>query len=147
MKVILRQNVDKLGAVGDVVEVAKGHARNYLVPRGLAYMATEKNLKRVEEEKREQAKQEIKSVELARERAAVLGDTSLTFVVKATEDDQLYGSVAEVDIAEKLVEKGFNVDKKDILLDEPIKALGVFTIDVRIHSEVTGQLKVWIVRE
>jgi len=147
MKVILRQDVDNLGAVGDVVEVAKGHARNYLVPRGLAYMATEKNLKRVDEEKKKQAKQAIESVEMAKEKAAVLADTSLTFVVKATEDDQLYGSVSEGDIADKLVEKGFHIDRKDILINDPIKALGVFTIDVKLHVEVTGQLKVWIVRE
>lgn len=147
MKVILRKDIDKLGAVGDIVEVANGYARNYLVPQGMVYMATEGNLKRVEEEKRQLAKQAIRTEEMAKEKAESLSEASLTFMVKATDDDQLYGSVSEGDIAEKLEEIGFEVDKKMILLDEPIKSLGVYTIDVKLHPEVIGQIKVWIVRE
>jgi large subunit ribosomal protein L9 len=147
MKVILRQDVEKLGSIGDVVDVAAGFARNYLLPKGMAYVATEGGLKRVEEEKRRIAKQEVKNEEMAREKAAHLAKLSLEFVVKATEDDQLYGSVSEADIAAKIVEHGFEVDKKMVLLPEPIKSLGVFTVDVRVHPEVVGQVKVWIVRE
>ncbi len=147
MKVILRKDVDKLGVIGDVVNVAAGYARNYLLPQGIAYMATENSLKRVEEEKKILAKQAVRTEELAREKAQSLSDISLTFMVKATDDDQLYGSVSEADIAEKLAEKGFDVDKKMILISEPIKSLGVFTIDVKLHPEVVGHLKVWIVRE
>jgi large subunit ribosomal protein L9 len=147
MKVILRKDVDKLGSVGDVVKVSDGYARNYLVPRGMAYLATDANLKRVEEEKRQLAKQAVRTEEMAREKAERLSEQSLTFMVKATEDDQLYGSVSEGDIAEKLVEKGFDIDKRMIHLGEPIKSLGVFTIEVRLHPEVTGQVKVWVVRE
>lgn len=147
MKVILRKDVDNLGSVGDVVKVSDGYARNYLVPRGMAYLATDANLKRVEEEKRQLAKQAVRTEEMAREKAEHLSEQSLTFMVKATEDDQLYGSVSEGDIAEKLVEKGFDIDKRMIHLNEPIKSLGVFTIEVRLHPEVTGQVKVWVVRE
>jgi large subunit ribosomal protein L9 len=147
MKVILRKEIDKLGSIGDVVDVANGYARNYLVPRGMAYLATESNVKRVEEEKKQIAKQEIRTEEMAREKAKNLSELSLTFIVKATEDDQLYGSVSDGDIAEKLKEKGFDVDKKMVILEEPIKTLGVFTIEIRLHPEVLGQVKVWIVKE
>ncbi len=147
MKVILREDIDKLGAIGDVIEVSNGYARNYLVPQGKAYLANESNLKRVEIEKKQLARQEIRTEEIAKENAERLSEISLTFMVKATDDDQLYGSVSEGDIASKLAEVGFDVDKKMIMLDEPIKALGVFTIDVGLHPEVTGQVKVWIVRE
>lgn len=147
MKVILRKDVDKVGAIGDVVEVAQGFARNFLLPRGLAYPVTEASLKRVVEEKKQMAKQAVRNQEMAGEKAKQLSELSLTFVVQATEDDQLYGSVSDGDIVEKLQEKGFNIEKKMILLDEPIKSLGVFTVDVRLHPEVVGQVKVWIVRE
>jgi len=147
MKVILRQDVEKLGAIGDVVDVADGYARNYLVPQEKAYPATAGSLKRVEEEKQRLAKQEVRNEELARQKAAKMGELSLEFVVKATEEDQLYGSVAEGEIAEKLAERGYEVDRKMILLEEPLKALGVYTVEVRLHAAVTGQVKVWIVRE
>jgi len=147
MKVILRKDVDNLGSVGDVVDVSDGYARNYLVPRGMAYLATGANLKRVEEEKNQLAKQAVRTEEMAREKAEILSEQSLTFMVKATEDDQLYGSVSEGEIAEKLAEKGFDIDKRMIHLSEPIKSLGVFTIEVRLHPEVAGQVKVWVVRE
>ena len=147
MRIILRQDIEKLGSIGDTVEVADGYARNYLIPRGMAYLATRGNIKRVEDEKRQVAKQAARMEEMAREMADRLSEQSLTFVVKATEDDQLYGSVSEGDIAGQLREKGFDVDKRMIRLDEPIKSLGVFTIDVKLHPEVTGQVKVWVVRE
>jgi large subunit ribosomal protein L9 len=147
MKVILRQDIDKLGVIGDVIEVSNGYARNYLLPQGKAYLANKSNLKQVETEKKQLAKQEIRTEEIAKENAEKLSEISLTFMVKATDDDQLYGSVSEGDIASKLAEVGFDVDKKMIMLDEPIKALGVFTIEVRLHPEVIGQVKVWIVRE
>jgi large subunit ribosomal protein L9 len=147
MKVILRKDVDKLGVIGDVVDVADGFARNFLVPKGMAYQATKGGLRQVEEEKKLLAKQAVKTEEMAQEKAQNLSEISLTFMVKATEDDQLYGSVTESDIADKLVEKGFEIDKKMIIIEEPIKSLGVFTIDVKLHPEVVGQVKVWIVRE
>ncbi len=147
MKVILRKDIDKLGVIGAAVDVSDGYARNFLLPRGMAYFATEGNLKKIEDEKRRLAKQAIKSEEMAREKAAKLSELSLTFVEKATEDDQLYGSVSEGDIALKLSEMGFEVDRKMVLLDEPLKSLGVYTVNVKLHPEVTGQVKVWIVKE
>jgi large subunit ribosomal protein L9 len=147
VKVILRKDIDKLGVIGAAVDVSDGYARNFLLPRGMAYFATEGNLKKIEDEKRRLAKQAIKSEEMAREKAAKLSELSLTFVEKATEDDQLYGSVSEGDIALKLSEMGFEVDRKMVLLDEPLKSLGVYTVNVKLHPEVTGQVKVWIVKE
>ncbi len=147
MKVILRQDVKKLGEAGDIVEVKDGHARNFLLPKGFAYPATPGSMKRLEEEKKLtdlRMKKELKSAE---ELARRLSGASLTFVMKAGEEDQLYGSVSAADIAGKLTEQGFEIDRKQVLLDEPIKILGVYTIEVRLHSDVTGKVKVWVVKE
>lgn len=147
MKVILRQNVKKLGEAGDIVEVKDGHARNFLLPKGFAYPATLGSMKRLEEEKKLtdlRMKKELKSAE---ELARRLSGASLTFVMKAGEEDKLYGSVSAADIAGKLTEQGFEIDRKQVLLDEPIKILGVYTIEVRLHSDVTGKVKVWVVKE
>ena len=147
MKVMLRQDVKKLGEAGDIVEVKDGHARNFLLPKGFAYPATPGSMKRLAEEKKLTDLRMKKELTAAEEIARLLSGASLTFVVQAGEEDQLYGSVSAADIAGKLTEQGFEIDRKQVLLDEPIKILGVYTIEVRLHSDVTGKVKVWVVKE
>jgi large subunit ribosomal protein L9 len=147
MKVILRADIDRLGKLGEVVKVAPGYARNYLVPKKLAYPATGGNLKRIEFEKHRAAQQVARDVEEARKLAKKMKDLSLTFQVKAGEEEKLYGSVNSADIAEEAAKQGFEIDRRKILLEEPIKQLGVYTIQVRLHSGVTTELKVWVVKE
>lgn len=147
MKVILRQDVSNLGSEGDIVDVAEGHARNFLLPRGFAYLATDGNLRKLEEDKKLRDLHLKKELRSAEDLARRISGASLTFVMKAGEEDRLYGSVSAGDIAAKLNEQGFSVDKKQVALDEPIKVLGVYTIEVKLHTDVTGKVKVWVVKE
>jgi len=147
MKVILRADIDRLGKLGEVVNVAPGYARNYLIPKKLAYQATGGNLKRIEFEKRSAAQLAEREVEEARKLAEKIKDLSLTFQVKVGEEDRLYGSVTAADIAEEAAKQGFKIERRKILLEEPIKQLGVYNIRVRLHPEVNAELKVWVVKE
>ena len=147
MDVILRSDVENLGKTGDMVTVKNGYARNFLLPRGLAYEATEGNRKRLESEKGQRAKKQAAEVSAAREIAAKLEAVSLTFTMKAGEGDKLFGSVTASDIAEKLKAEGFSVDKKAIDLSEPVKALGVYKVPVRLHADVKPEVRVWVVKE
>ena len=147
MDVILRQDVEKLGNAGDLVTVKDGYARNYLLPRGFAYPATEGNKKRLEAEAKMRVKKAGAQVVVARELAAQLEAVSLTFTMKAGEGDKLFGSVTAADVAERLHAEGFTVDKKTIELPEPIKALGVYKVAVRLHHEVKPEVRVWVVKE
>ncbi len=147
MKVILRQDVDNLGREGDIVDVKKGHARNFLLPRGFAYLATPGNLQKLEEDKKLRDLRHRKEIRGAEDLARRISGASLTFVMKAGEEDRLYGSVSAGDIAAKLNEQGFSVDRKQIALDEPIKVLGVYTVEVKLHADVAGKVKVWVVKE
>ncbi len=147
MKVILRQNYEGLGSIGDVVAVKDGYARNYLVPRKIAYRATAGNLKALEEEKKQHTRKEVKSVKEAETLSAKLGSVSLTITMKVGEDEKLFGSVTSQMIADALATQNFTVDKRDITLEEPIKALGIFEVPVKVHSKVTAKVKVWVVRE
>jgi large subunit ribosomal protein L9 len=147
MDVILRENVDKLGAAGDVVTVKDGYARNYLLPRGLAYAATEGNKHRLEAESKSRARRADAEVAKASEVAVRLEAVSLSFTMKAGEGDKLFGSVTTHDIAERLKAEGFDVDKKTVELAEPIKALGVYKVPVRLHPDVKPEIRVWVVKE
>ncbi len=147
MKVILKENHDILGKIGDVVTVKDGYARNFLIPKKIAYIATEGNVRRLEEEKKQYAVRMKKEQISATELAAAIEQLSLTIPVQVGEDDKLYGSVTSQMIADSLKEKGYEIDKKKIILDEPIKVLGIYTIDVKLHPEVTGKVKVWVVRQ
>jgi len=147
MDVILRENVDKLGAAGEVVSVKDGYARNYLLPRGLAYPATEGNKHRLEAESKSRARRADAEVAKASEVAARLEAVSLSFTMKAGEGDKLFGSVTTHDIAERLKAEGFDVDKKTVALAEPIKALGVYKVPVRLHPDVKPEVRVWVVKE
>jgi large subunit ribosomal protein L9 len=149
IKVILRQDVAELGASGDVVTVKPGYARNFLLPRGLAFEATTANIKQLEEEKRRGEAKSKRDFLEARRRASQLEDVSLTFHANAGEEGKLFGSVTSADIADRLKEQGldFEVDKREIELDEPIKALGVFTVPIRLHTDVKPEIKVWVIKQ
>lgn len=146
-EVILRAEVDHLGHAGDVVEVAPGYARNFLVPRGLAYVATEANKHRVAQEKKKYVEKLAEQKVAAEEVAGRLEGKEITFVRMAGEEDQLYGSVSTADIAEALEEAGYDVDRRLVGLDEPIKSLGEFDVPIRLHPEVTVPIKVIVERE
>ena len=146
MKVILKEKVNKLGKLGDVVEVKEGYARNFLLPQGKALEATKGNLKNFEDFKRKEQKKIEQEISEAKKLAAKIEKVSCTIVMQAHED-HLYGAVTNADIANALQSEGIVVDKKDILLEDPIKELGVYQVDVKIHPEVKQQVKVWVVKE
>ncbi len=142
MQVILKENIETLGRIGDIVKVAPGYARNYLLPKGLAVEATEKNAKALEHVKRQMAYKKDKALESARNLAAKLGGLSIELLHKAGEEGKLFGSVTNMEIAAFLKEKGFDIDRKTIHLAEPIKQVGEFDVPVKIHPEVSASLKV-----
>ncbi len=149
MKLILKEQVDNLGDAGEVVDVKPGYARNYLVPHGLAYEASEENIRRLEEE-RERAEERAKKEYLeARRRASQIEGASVTFHARAGEEGKLFGSVTSADIADRLNEKDldFEVDRKDILVDEPLKQLGAFMVSVKLHGDVEVEVEVRVERE
>lgn len=147
MKVILRQNIDSLGQIGDVVDVKDGYAYNYLIPKKYAYAALKGNIKALEEEKKQLQKKHEKEVKAAENIAAELDKVSITIPVQVGEEDKIFGTVTTQDITERLKEKGFDLDKRKIELEEPIKALGIYTLNVKLHPEVEAKIKVWVVRE
>lgn len=147
MKVILRQDHSQLGKLGEVVEVKSGYARNFLIPRNIAYEATASSLKMLEEEKKQHERRTAKEQKSAEAVAEQLTKISVTIKMKVGEDDKLFGSVTSQMIAESLVEKGVTLDKRMIELEEPIKALGIYDVPVKLTSGVSGIVKVWVVRE
>ncbi len=147
MKLILREDVENLGKSGEVVEVAGGYGRNYLLPRGLAVKASMKNLKEQEHQKRLIQVRMDKQKKEAEELAGSLDAVSCTIVRKTGEEEKLYGSVTSRDIEEALKEEGVSIDRKRILLEEPIKKLGTYAVPVKLHTDVTGTIKVWVVKE
>jgi large subunit ribosomal protein L9 len=147
MKIILRQDYDKLGKLGDIVEVKDGFARNYLLPRKIGYLATPGSLRTLEEEKKQTEERRKKDLTAAEKLSAELEKLSITLKMKVGEDEKLFGSVTNQMIADAVQEKGFTLDKRSIEIDEPIKALGIYTVNVKLHNSVTGKLKVWVVRE
>jgi large subunit ribosomal protein L9 len=147
MKVILRQDYEALGHIGDVVEVKDGYARNYLLPRNIAYQATEGSLRALEEEKRQYERRQEKEKKSANNLGVMLSSASVTLKMKVGEEDKLFGSVTSQMIAEQLEAQGITIDKRSIELDEPIKALGMYEVPVKLHPKVTSTLKVWVVAE
>ena len=147
MKVILKEEVQKLGASGDVVDVKDGYGRNFLLPRGLALAATETNIKRIETEKRLKVGMEEKKLESAKAMALKLSSSSLTIPVTVGEDEKLFGSVTSIDIAKVLLQEEIEIERHDILLDEPIRKLGVYQVQVKLHPEVVAAVKVWVVQK
>ena len=147
MEIILREDVQHLGKVGDIVKVKDGYARNYLLPKGLAYPATEANKKRITYETERITKQRAAEKAAAETEAARLADVRLTFGAKVGEEDKLYGSVTASDIQRKLEEQGFHVDKRKVDLPEPIRELGEFRVGIKIHPDVRPEILVTIVKE
>jgi len=148
MEVILRQAVEKLGQPGDVVKVSPGFARNYLLPRGIAYAATAGNLKRIAQEKARLQAAEDERRGGAQTVATALENVSLTFSARVGEEGKLFGSVTASDIAEQLHAQGFDmIERRQIDLHEPIKALGVYRVPVRLHVDVKPEIKVWVIKQ
>jgi len=147
VKLILREDVENLGKIGEIVEVAGGYGRNYLLPRGLAVKASTKNLKEQEHQKKLIQARMDRQKKDAREIAGSLDSVSCTIARKTGEDEKLYGSVTSRDIEEALREEGVSIDRKRISLEEPLKKLGVYTVPVKLHADVTGNIKVWVVKE
>jgi len=147
MKVILRQNVPSLGKAGDLVKVNDGYARNLLIPKGLAIVANEKNIKTFEHEKKNILQRAEKEQKSAQDLAAKLSEVTLTIPRKVGDQDKIFGSVTSKDIELALQEKGFNIDKKMIVHDEQIKALGEFKVKIKIHSGVEAEIKINVVGE
>lgn len=146
MDVILRAAVEKLGHPGDLVKVSPGYARNYLIPRGLAVEATDGNRKRIEREKERLEAAESTRRGAAQELAAKLEQVSLTFSARVGEEGKLFGSVTSADVAQQLEAQGFSIEKRQIDLHEPIKALGVYRVPIRLHADVHPEVKVWVIK-
>ncbi|MEA3248039.1 MAG: 50S ribosomal protein L9 [Gemmatimonadota bacterium] len=146
MEVILRESVEKLGHPGDVVKVSPGFARNYLLPRGIAYEATPGNLKRIAQEKERLEAAENGRRAAAQEMAAKLEPVSLTFSARVGEEGKLFGSVTSSDIAHQLEAQGIKLEKRMIDLHEPIRALGVYKVPVKLHADVKAEVKVWVIK-
>lgn len=147
MDVILMEDVADLGKRGEKISVKDGYARNFLLPRKLALPATASGARMMKEEERRRAVREVKMHREAEELARALGKVSCTAEVQAGEDDRVFGAVTSADIAELLEDQGFDIDKRKILLEEPLRALGVYTIPVRLHADVEAKVKVWVVKK
>jgi large subunit ribosomal protein L9 len=147
MEIILRQAVENLGTTGDVVKVKSGYARNYLLPHGLAYEATPGNLKRIQQERDRLEAAENERRGAAQTLAERLEQVSLTFSARVGEEGKLFGSVTAADIAQQLEAQGFHLEKRQIDLHEPIKALGVYRIPIRLHADVKPEVRVWVIKQ
>jgi len=147
MEIILRQAVENLGTTGDVVKVKAGYARNYLLPHGLAYEATPGNLKRIQQERDRLDAAENERRTAAQGLAEKIEQVSLTFSARVGEEGKLFGSVTAADIAAQLEAQGFHLEKRQIDLHEPIKALGVYRVPVRLHADVKPEVRVWVIKQ
>jgi large subunit ribosomal protein L9 len=147
MKLLLRQDYEPLGVAGDVVNVKPGFARNFLIPKGFAMLATDKNVKRYENDQKQlhwlQEKEKRQSEELAK----TLENVSCTITVQVGEEDKMFGSVTSQNITEALEAQGYTVDKRKIILEEPIKSLGIYSVPIKLHTDVEAKVKVWVVKE
>jgi len=147
MKIILRQDYDPLGKTGDVVTVKDGYARNFLIPKRIAISATPKNMKILEEEQKTLQHRENKDRRRAETLAKEMEKVSLTATVPVGEEDRVFGSVTAQTVADLLKEKGYDIDRRKIQLEEPIKALGIYAVPLKLHTDVEAKIRVWVVRE
>jgi large subunit ribosomal protein L9 len=147
MEVILREDVEKLGNRGEVVKVAAGYARNFLLPKKLAVAATGSNKKIVEQERQGHLRKEAKAKSEFEDLAKLLNGVTVTISQKAGENGQLFGSVTSKDVADAFAAKNYTIDRRKVLLEEPIKSLGEFKVPVRLHKEVTAEVTVLVVKE
>jgi large subunit ribosomal protein L9 len=147
MEVILRRAVDNLGHPGDLVKVSAGYARNFLLPRGYAFEATPGNRKRIEQERQRLDAAESSRRDEAQAFADKLAEVSLTFSARVGDEGKLFGSVTSADIAHQLEAQGHHVEKRQIDLHEPIRALGVYRVAIRLHADVRPEIKVWVIKQ
>ncbi|MBC8085933.1 MAG: 50S ribosomal protein L9 [Phycisphaerae bacterium] len=147
MEVILRNAIDKLGHPGDIVTVSSGYARNYLLPRGFAFLATDGNKKRISMEKGRLEAAENERRDAASTIAEKLAEVSVTFAARVGEEGKLFGSVTTADIAHQLEVQGYHIEKRQIELNEPLKSLGVYRVGIRLHADVKPEIKVWIIKQ
>jgi large subunit ribosomal protein L9 len=145
MKLILKENIEHLGQIGDIVKVAPGYARNYLLPKGFAIEATDRNAKALEHAMRQLAYKKNKNLEAAKNLIAKLEALTIQLSHQAGEEGKLFGSVTNMEIASFLKDNGFEIDRKKIVLAEPIKQLGEYNVPVKIHPEIVATLKVTVV--
>lgn len=147
MRLILSKDVESLGTIGDVVRVRPGYARNYLLPRGFALMATEGSEKALEATKKRLAKRKAQVLSEAKTLAAQIEKTSVTVTKQVGADEKIFGSVTTAELETLLGQEGIKISRKDISLSEEVKKVGVYTANVKVHSEVTAKFKVWVVAE
>jgi len=147
MEVILNKDVERIGKTGEVVRVKDGFARNFLIPHGLALPVTQGNLKKIEQAKARDMLSLEKAKNAAEEIKDRLSGLSLTIPVLVQEEEKLYGSITSVELARALKEEGFEIDKNAIILDEPIRALGIYEIPVKLYPDISAKIKVWIVKK
>jgi large subunit ribosomal protein L9 len=147
MEVILREDVEKLGTRGQVVKVASGYARNFLLPKRMAVAATDSNKKIVEQERQAHLRKEVKVKGEAEDLSKLLNGVTVTILQKSGENDQLFGSVTSKDVADALAAKNFTIDRRKVQLDEPIKQLGEYKVPVRLHKDVTAEVTVVVAKE
>ncbi|MGD9487097.1 MAG: 50S ribosomal protein L9 [Calditrichaceae bacterium] len=147
MKIILREDYKGLGKAGEMVVVKDGYARNYLLPKGVAYIANKENVNKYENEVRQLTLLQSKAKKSSEELAHKLENVSCTITVQVGEEDKMFGSVTSQNIAEALTNQGYEIDKRKILLEEPIKSLGIYSVPIKLHSEVEATVKVWVVKE
>ena len=147
MDVILREDIEKVGSRGEIVKVAPGYARNFLLPKKLAVQATEANKKIVEQERQSHVRKEAKHKTEAEDLSRLLNGVSVTIYQKAGENNQLFGSVGSKDVGDALASRNFTIDRRKIQLDEPIKQLGEYKVPVRLHKDVTAEITVVVAKE
>ncbi len=147
MKVILRQDYEQLGKAGDTIEVKRGFGMNYLIPKKIAYPAKPNYVRMLNEEQRQKLVQQNKQKKYAEQLAKKMESVSVTLAVSVGEGDKMFGSVTNQDIAEALVKQGYDIDRKKIEIAEPIKALGIYSVPIKLHPEIETKIKVWIVKE
>jgi len=147
MEVILREDIDKLGNRGEVVKVAAGYARNFLLPKRLAVAATDSNRKIVEQERQAHLRKEVKLSSEAQDLSKLIGALTVNIARKAGENDQLFGSVTANDVADALAQRNYTIDRRKIQLDDPIRTLGEHKVPVKLHREVTAEVTVNVTRE
>lgn len=147
MEVILNQDVEKIGKAGSIVKVKDGFARNFLIPKKLAAQASPASLKQLEQEKQRKILQSERAKKGAEDLAKKLASLSITIPVLTHEEDKFYGSITPIDVARALKEEGFEIDKNSVILDEPIRSLGIYEVPIKLHPEVSTKIKIWVVKK
>ena len=147
MEIILMENVEKLGQVGDVVKVKNGYARNYLLPRQLGMAATPGNIKRIEKEKAKRLAIYEAEKKEAQQKAEILSKVSLTIAAEVNDQEKLYGAISESDIIDAIHKEGQKIDKKSLVLEKPVDDLGIFEVGVKLHPEVIAKIRLWVTKK